>query len=50
MLHVTLAAYDSHVIDRRRGVNYHRQFAVEVWPLTFERPAVPLPLAEFQQP
>jgi len=37
-------------VDIADGVNYHRQFAVEVWPLTFERPAVPVPLPDFKQP
>jgi hypothetical protein len=32
------------------GLDYHRQFAVEVRPLTFERPAAPVPLPDFEQP
>ncbi len=32
------------------GLNYHRQFAVEVWPQTFERPAAPVPLPDSKQP
>jgi hypothetical protein len=38
------------VIDTTRTLNYHRQFAVEVWPLTFERPAAPVTALDFQLP
>ena len=37
-------------VDSVGGVNYHRQFAVEVWPQTFERPAVPVTLPDSKQP
>jgi len=37
-------------VDMACGLNYHRQFAVEVWPQTFERPAAPVPLPDFKQP
>ena len=33
-------------VDMVGGLNYHRQFAVEVWPQTFERPAAPVPLPD----
>jgi hypothetical protein len=44
------AALPGDAVDIPGGVNYHRQFAVEVWPLTFERPAIPVPLPDFKQP
>src|SRR5689334_23739421 len=33
-------------VDTAGGLNYHRQFAVEVWPQTLERPAAPVTLPD----
>ncbi len=45
-----IRAWKPVAVDTALLLHYHRQFAVEVWPPTSERPVIPVPLPDSKQP